>query len=36
MIAQIAIGLAVFNAGFLAGLWLSALLSANKGEDDEQ
>ena len=35
VIAQIAIWLATFNAGLLAGMFISALLAAN-GEDEDE
>lgn len=35
MIAQIAIGLVIFNAGILAGMYIAALMRAN-GRDDDQ
>ena len=36
MIAQVAIGLMLFNAGLLAGMWLSALMRANREDDDDE
>lgn len=36
MIAQIAIGLAIFNAGILLGMYIAALMRANGREDDER
>ncbi len=36
MIAQIAIGLAIFNAGILAGMYIAALMRANGREDNER
>ena len=36
MIAQIAIGLAIFNAGILVGMYIAALMRANGREDDER
>lgn len=35
MIAQIAIGLVIFNVGLLVGMHIAALLAAN-GRDDEK
>lgn len=34
MIAQIAIGLMVFNVGILAGMYIAALMRANGRDDD--
>ena len=36
VIGQIAIALAVFDAGVLAGMWLSALFGANGRDDDDR
>lgn len=36
MIAQIAIELAIFNAGILVGMYIAALMRANGREDDER
>lgn len=35
MIAQIAIGLVIFNVGLLVGMHIAALMSANGRDDDE-
>ena len=35
MIAQIAIGLAIFNVGILVGMYIASLMRANGRNDDE-